>query len=156
MRRSLLLAIVLLMATSATTQAAPKVPIVTGGFAYEFAPGATTFVEIDLRGGDIPRGSISYSSTVYPPFWGDVDCLTVVGSDAWISGVITAGTLPEGYGGWALRLHDGGTPGAEGDQAIVLYDVPEVVDAFCEEAWPDADTWMLPVERGNLVVHSAA
>ncbi len=158
MRRSGFLAIVLLLVTSATAQAAPKVPIVTGEFAYAFSAEATTFIDIDAHGGAIPHGSISYSSSLYSPFHGYVDCLTVVGSDVWISGVITDTPIVDGgiaYYGWTLRLRDGGTPGTAGDTAILLYEAPDVVNAFCQQAWPDADDWMFPLAAGNLVVHSA-
>lgn len=154
MRRSALLTIVLMLVMSGTAQGAARVPGVTGSFSYQFAPAATTFVEIDARDGAVPKGSISYSSTSYPPFWGEVQCLTVVGNDAWISGVITAGTLPEGiYNGWALRLHDGGTPGTEGDRAIALYWWPDLVNAYCAQADRSYDDAMIPLEAGNLAIH---
>jgi hypothetical protein len=160
----MLLAIVLVLGMSATgmgttAQAAARVPIVTGEFAYEFMPGATTFIDIDARGGDVPRGSVSYSSTFLPAFWGEAECVTVVGSDAWISGVVTGGTPPGDEGvecyGWTLRVHDGGTPGTNGDLGALLYYTPELVNAYCEQADPSYDWAQLPLIAGNLVIHSA-
>jgi len=156
MRRATVLAVVMVLALGGTVQAAPRVPMVTGAYAYQYGAGTST-VLLAARGGDPARGSLAFAGP-FGSFRGPVTCVTVIGSDAWVAGEITVGAPEiEGvvYHGWAVRVHDGGTPGRKGDTAITLIDPPEVSLEYCQSADSSVDDWQVPVTGGNLVVQPA-
>ena len=147
-------AVVLLMTVVAPIQAAPRSSIVTGDYSYEFS-GRVSRVELSGRAGDPPSGRVMYASA-FTTFGGPVACVNVIGSDAWLAGPITfGGSGIEGYDGWAVRVHDGGTPGRTGDSAITFIDTPESAAEICASGTADYDAFMVPVVGGNLVVHPA-
>jgi hypothetical protein len=154
MRRVLPLAAILLVMSAITAQAAPRVPIVTGDYSYEFLSRVTT-VDVVGRAGDSTRGWFSYTSE-FATFGGPVTCIRVVGPDAWLAGPITVGDAGiEGVDGWAIRVHAGGTPGRNGDAAITFVDAAEAAVAVCESATSDYDGYLQPLIAGNLAVHDA-
>ena len=153
MRRAGVLAVILLMGGVAPAQAAAPVPIVTGHFSYAYLAHVST-VDVAGRAGDPARGWFSYGGP-FATFAGPVACVEVEGADAWLAGPITSGSAGiDGVDGWALRLHDGGTPGRAGDTAITLVDAVDVVRALCETASTETDGYLQPVIDGNLTVRS--
>ena len=135
-----------------TAQAAPRAPIVTGDYSYEYLSHVST-VDVVGRAGDPASGWFSYSGE-FATFGGPVTCVSVVGADAWLAGPITRGDAGiEGVDAWAIRLHDGGTPGRNGDTAITFLDTAEGVRALCESATSEYDGYLQQVIEGNLVVH---
>ncbi|HLO36712.1 MAG TPA: hypothetical protein VK194_11540 [Candidatus Deferrimicrobium sp.] len=151
MRRATLLAVVLVLAVGGAVQATGRVASVTGSYQYELFGGTRT-VELDAHDGDSVSGSISYASP-FAVFSGSVTCITVIGSDAWVAGPITTGG---DFAGWAVRVRDGGTPGANGDMAITYVDTLEASVDFCQAAkQPKRIGDMVPVTAGNLVVRAA-
>jgi hypothetical protein len=154
MRRLVLLPVILLVVTAGTAQAAPRFPIVTGAYSYEYLSHVST-VNIVGRAGDPAGGSFSYSGE-FATFGGPVSCVRVVGADAWLSGPITRGDPGiEGVDGWAIRLHDAGAPGWKGDMAITFLDTTDAARALCQSATSEYDDYLQPVTAGNLVVHQA-
>lgn len=147
-------AVVLLVTLVTPIQAAPRTPMVTGDYAYAYA-GHISRVQVSGRAGDPPTGWVTYAGD-FATFAGPVTCVNVIGSDAWLAGPITAGSSGfEGFDGWAVRVHDGGTPGRNGDTAITFIDTPESAAEICASGTTDYDTFTVPVVSGNLVVHRA-
>ena len=152
MRRVVWLPAIVLVLSVGTVQAAPRVPVVTGDYAYEYLS-HVSYVDIVGRADDPARGRFSYSGE-FATFGGPVTCVSVVGADAWLSGPITRGDAGiEGVDAWAIRLHDGGTPGRTGDTAITFLDTADGARALCESGTSDYDAYLQPVIEGNLVVH---
>jgi len=149
MRRSAILAVALLLAAAAPAQA--RVASVTGTYTYG---GAGSTVEIEAYGTDPVSGSFHYSNDFGGWFDGDVLCVTVEGSDAWVAGLVTAGTT----GTWAVwfgaRLHDGGSPGTSGDMAITMLTHNSLMHA-CETATITWERNMVPITDGNLFVRDS-
>lgn len=120
--------------------------------AYEY-PFHVSTVDVTGRAGDPARGWFSYAGE-FATFGGPVTCVRVVGADAWLAGPITRGDAGiEGVDAWAIRVHDGGTPGRNGDTAITLLDTADGARAVCESATPEYDAYLQPVIDGNLAVH---
>jgi len=87
---------------------------------------------------------------------GPVACVRVIGSDAWIAGEITGGTILGYFPAWAVRVRDGGTPGTNGDMAITYVDaLQEAADFYGSAKATRKVGDMVPVTAGNLVVHDA-
>lgn len=148
-------ALILTLALGGAAQAAALASSVTGDYTYQFFTNTTT-IHLDAHAGDPATGSFSYVSG-FASFSGPVTCVTVIGSDAWVAGPITAVTKGDtfGYDGWAERVHDGGTPGAQGDTAITFIDTFDAMVKYCQSAKTKSDRSMVPLTAGNLVVHAA-
>ena len=154
MRRSMWLVAILLVASAGITQAAPRDPIVTGDYSYEYLSHVAT-IEVAARGGDPATGRFSYRGE-FATFGGPVTCVRSAGADAWLAGPITRGDPEiEGVDAWAIRVHDDGTPGRKGDTAITFLDVAAGARAFCESATTEYDGYLQPVVDGNLAVHAS-
>jgi hypothetical protein len=153
MRRAGVLAVILLIGSVAPAQGAARVPIVTGHVSYAYLSHVST-LDVAGRAGDPAAGWFSYGGE-FATFAGPVVCVRVDGAEAWLAGPITSGSAGiEGVDAWAVRLHDGGTPGWAGDTAITLVDTLEGVRALCETGSTEADGYLQPVIDGNLTVRS--
>jgi hypothetical protein len=154
MRRTVLLASILWLLSAGAAQAAPPVPIVTGGYSYEYLSHVST-VDVVGRAGDPARGWFSYTGA-FATFGGPVTCVRVLGADAWLAGPITHGDAGiEGVAAGAIRILDGGSPGRDGEAALTVVDAAQSAIAFCESATTEMDPYLQPVIDGNLTVHQA-
>ncbi len=149
MRRAGVLAVTLLLVSATGVQAA-GVAKVTGTYQTEFG-GVVATITVDAHATTPASGTFSFSNTVGGFIDGEVTCVTIEGSDAWIAGPVLDSDIP-GLTSWAARLHDGGTPGTNGDLAITFVDF-ESLDWYCERARTNYDRYMVPVAGGNLVIH---
>lgn len=149
MRRATALAFALLLAMAVPAQAG-RVQAVTGTYQTAFGDVVAT-VTVDARAGDAASGWFSFTNTVGGYIYGPVTCVTIDGADAWLAGLVDRSDIP-GAAGWAARVHDGGTPGTNGDLAITFLSYDSLVP-YCEKAKTSSDRWLVPVRGGNVVIH---
>lgn len=154
MRRATALAAALVLAFATAAQASAPTGVVTGIYSYTFGGVVISTVEIDAHATLPPKGEFHFTNTVGGYADGTVSCVVIEGSDAWIAGALTRVDpfhAPWATG-WAVRLHDGGTPGTEGDMAVTFIDLTENTGVVCEKHQPKFDRYMQPVIAGNLVI----
>ena len=95
-------------------------------------------------------GTFTLSNDAGEHLVGVVKCLTVIGSDAWVAGIITD-SVTQPWGTWfGARLHDGGPDGV-GDMAITLVYHNNLTRA-CERPASVWTRWMVPINSGDLVI----
>ncbi len=106
-----LLMIVGVVAAAAATPA-PKVAKVTGTYEYITITESWRAASISAHATDPLKGTWTWTAegTTYS---GPITCLRVSGDDAWL-----AGPFGDGTGAVFMWVHDGGTPGRNGDTAF--------------------------------------
>lgn len=83
----------------------------------------------------------------------DVEYVRVDGDYAHFGALCTADSEDQQTGKWLyVKVHDGGTPGRNGDHIGWKWGTESEVDNWVENGSP-TDWWRMPIE-GNLVVHS--
>lgn len=168
MRRAVVLAIALLMVfglvvspVTATPPDTMKVAKVTGTYTYHtFSPTPVRTVSVDAHETDPVKGTWWSTRFVDPveTHSGPVTCVQVSGDDAWL-----AGPTWDGTGAVFMWVHDGGTPGRDGDTALTWYADPDQTLAEMEAACENMTTTpfgyeggMFDVVSGNLNVWDAS
>lgn len=152
MRRASTLAFALVLTLVAGGGAAAKDPSVTGDASYVLF-GYDYSVSLGAHAGDPPNGSVHWHGAFGHWFDGAVTCVSIDGSDAWLSGPVTDTDLPM-FSGFVVRVHDGGTPGSAGDMAVtfVYVDLADAMKA-CQKTSRQIDRYLTPVTEGNLSIH---
>lgn len=121
---------------------------VTGTFAYQSFGGLREVV-VTAHGSDPVRGSWEWLRDGIVWGSGPITCLVVDGDTAWL-----AGPTSDGSDAVFVRLEDGGTPGTNGDTAVVYGTEPEDtledMEEWCLEKSDSFDDFA--VTSGNLNV----
>jgi hypothetical protein len=148
MRRAAIAAVALLLVAAVPAQAADG-PEVTGTYGYG---GGGSVVTIDASyDGGVAVGTFDLTNNGGEHLVGAVKCLTVLGSDAWVAGIIID-SVTQPWGTWfGARLHDGGLPDGAGDMAITLIYHNNLTNA-CERPASVWTRWMVPVNSGDLFI----
>jgi len=157
MRRASALAVIMVMALSGIALAKAPVAMVTGTYTYLIGddPGRWRTVTLNARATDPAMGTWSWTTPARNTS-GPVTCLRVDGADAWLAGPVTSGDL--GSPAVFLWIHDGGSPGTNGDTAFTWGADPGEtladMEALCESMTTSpygSDPFALV--SGNLVIH---
>ena len=156
MRRSAVLAILLVLAVGGVAQAKPLVASVNGTYTYLVDPdtGSSRTISLSARDTDPVKGTWTRAGVVMT---GTVTCLRVAGADAWLAGPVTSGGTVEAVFMW---VHDAGAPGWAGDTAFTWFADPGETLADMEALCVSMTTSPygfdpFPVVSGNVTVHLA-
>lgn len=129
---------------------------VAGSYQYSpFAQTPTREVSIQAhRSGDSVRGSYEWTSLVDGVTrTGEVTCLVVDGSDAWLAGRETQTTGQPASGAF-FRIDDGGAPGVTHDAAVAWIADPgqqlDELEAWCTDR--NSEIPLFELDSGNLIV----
>jgi len=145
MRRSAMIAILMVLAMSGVAQAAPPVASVTGTYTYEIA-GVPRTNTVDASTHPV-TGTWSRNA-----FVGLVTCLVVDEHDAWMAGPIMDSELSA-----FLWVHDGNLPNGAGDMAATWISDPGVslkdMEVLCKQKSTTL-TEQFPVVSGDVIVLS--
>jgi hypothetical protein len=130
-------------------------PKATGGVGFTTPDGLQRWVEFQVQAvsGDTAKGMLNYHDADGNWYKADLQCLTVVGEFAFFSGSVVK-SRPEAWVGKCVQIavHDGGTPGSNGDQIWGTFPDPDQVCWCGPRYYPKPIPWFA-VESGNLVVH---
>ena len=159
-RRSTIVLIIALMmivgvvaAAAAAPPATKKVAKVTGTYTYYTFSEVPRTVSVSAHGTDPVKGTWSWISPYGTS--GPVTCLRVSGDDAWL-----AGPTWDGASAVFMWVHDGGTPGRNGDTAFTWGTDPgetlEEMETLCESMTTSPFGYdAFDVVSGNLNVWDA-
>jgi hypothetical protein len=160
MRTALVLASVLAMFVVGTVQASPAVHSVSAGYGYyvidDFGnPDLFRRVALSAQAGDATKGWWTWNRPE-GTFGGPVTCVVTSGQDAWVAGPRTTGA-PD-FEAIFIYVHDGGTPGSQGDLTFVWGSDPGETLADMEALCSSMDTnfygaFAFQVVSGNASVH---
>jgi hypothetical protein len=159
MRRSAVLAILLVLALGGVAQATPPVASVTGTYSYVTNPDipeSSRTISLSARATEPIRGTFT-SMRLDTVFTGTVTCLRVAGADAWLAGPVTSGGTVDAVFMW---VHDAGAPGWAGDTAFTWFADPGETLADMEALCASMTTSPygfdpFSVVSGNVTVHLA-
>ena len=160
MRRAFILAAILAVVAVGSVQAKANVPKVNGTYTFNYTddPANDRLWSLNVQGTDPVKGTWS-SVRLGVHLSGPVTCLRVSGPDAWLAGPITSASQEFPSLAVFAWVHDGGTPGRDGDLAFGWYaDLPEglaQMEALCEAMSSDlpGDAGPFAVLEGNVHVH---
>jgi hypothetical protein len=158
MKRTLLAAVVALIAGIAASQAAAAKPFAQAtGDIFMSGPAQHAVFDVFDYGSTGDRGSVTYTNFEYPgglSYTADVICANVdsAGHAAWFTFQI-----PDGFPGLSglyveVKVTDGGSPGAGND----TWGHTATSDAGAAQTWCETQgggTTDYPIVGGNLVVH---
>jgi hypothetical protein len=151
----MVLVLVLAVPVAAAPPATMKVAKVTGTYTYMVFDAPRT-VSVSAHATDPVKGTWTWT-TPFGTYSGPVTCLRVSGDDAWL-----AGPFWDGTGAVFMQVHDGGTPGRNGDTAFTWGTDPgqplDEMEALCEGMVPPPWYGFGPfsVVSGNLNVWDAS
>jgi hypothetical protein len=143
------------LAAAASAVAAAPVDRASGSYSYTSSSGPKT-VSVDAHGTNPVKGSWTFKSRVV--LSGTITCLVVQGDDAYMFGLPSNGDRAA-----FLWLHDGGTPGTAGDEAVTfIEDAPGEspytradMESWCVNAGDGFPAPLFPLDSGNLSVYDA-
>lgn len=148
-----LVAGLLVLVGTGLSASAPKA---TGGVGFTTSDGLQRWVEFQVQvvSGDTAKGMLNYHDADGNWYKADLQCLTVVGDFAFFSGPLVKSRPEEWVGQWVqIAVHDGGTPGSNGDQIWGTFCSGQLPYCWCgPRFYPKPIPWFA-VESGNLVVH---
>jgi len=115
-------AIAVIVTSASATLATTPVARVTGTYSYYVNddPSQPRSASISVQATDPVKGTFTWRRPS-GDYSGPVTCLRVVGEDAWFAGPVTKEPrkTSEGFNSVFFYVHDGGTPGRDGDTSFV-------------------------------------
>ena len=148
-----LVAGLLVLVGTGLSASAPKA---TGGVGFTTPDGLQRWVEFQVQAVsvDTAKGMLNYHDADGNWYKADLQCLTVVGETfAFFSGPVVKARPEAWVGQWVqVAVHDGGTPGSNGDQIWGTFCDPDQGCWCGPRSYPKPIPWFA-VESGNLVVH---
>jgi len=156
-------AIAVVVTSAGSTLATIPTARVTGTYSYNVFddPSQPRSASISVQATNPVKGTFTWTRPS-GDYSGPVTCLRVVGNDAWFAGPVTGEPkkTSEGFNSVFFYVHDGGTPGRDGDTSFVWGALSDEnlgdMEALCESM----DTnfygdYPFSVVDGNLKVRSA-